>query len=35
MFLNYNVFVCVDGMKVISGYEIIFGNLVVLGYISE
>lgn len=34
MFLNY-VFVCVDGMKVIGGYEIIFGNLVVLGYISE
>lgn len=34
MFLNY-VFVCVEGMKVISGYEIIFGNLVVLGYISE
>lgn len=35
MFLNYNVLVCVDGMKVISGHETIFGNLAASGYTSE
>lgn len=34
MFLNY-VPVCVDGMKVISGHETIFGNLAASGYTSE